>query len=75
MGESMKNNNTDLQGDRVGSSVVCVQKSNIKNYEKPVLISYGDVRDVTLGPTLGGGESGNAQSRCDRGNVPDNCIT
>ena len=27
-------------------------------YEAPVLVFYGDVRDVTLGPTLGGGESG-----------------
>ena len=30
----------------------------IKSYEKPVLISYGDVRDITLGPTIGEGESG-----------------
>lgn len=29
-----------------------------KIYEKPVLISYGDVRDITLGPTFGEGESG-----------------
>jgi hypothetical protein len=29
-----------------------------KAYEKPVLIAYGDVRDITLGPTLGEGESG-----------------
>lgn len=31
-----------------------------KEYEKPTLIAYGDVRDVTLGPTIGEGESGNA---------------
>jgi len=29
-----------------------------KQYEKPVLVSYGDVRDITLGPTLGTTESG-----------------
>ena len=27
-------------------------------YEKPVLICYGDVRDITLGPSPGFGESG-----------------
>ena len=27
-------------------------------YEKPVLICYGDVRDITLGPSPGAGESG-----------------
>lgn len=27
-------------------------------YVKPVLLAYGDVRDVTLGPTPGLGESG-----------------
>ena len=27
-------------------------------YQKPELICYGDVRDVTLGPTVGFGESG-----------------
>lgn len=30
----------------------------IKPYQAPVLICYGDVRDITLGPTFGGGESG-----------------
>lgn len=29
-----------------------------KRYETPVLIAYGDVRDITLGGTLGLGESG-----------------
>ena len=29
-----------------------------KRYETPVLIAYGDVRDITLGGTLGMGESG-----------------
>lgn len=31
-----------------------------KAYEKPILVSYGDVRDITLGPTNGEGESGAA---------------
>ncbi len=35
------------------------QESNgARPYEKPELIFYGDVRDVTLGPTFGTGESG-----------------
>ena len=34
------------------------QEIAVKAYEKPVLIAYGDVRDVTLGPTAGLGESG-----------------
>jgi len=34
------------------------EKRLVKVYEKPELIFYGDVRDVTLGPTFGGGESG-----------------
>lgn len=31
---------------------------NPKPYETPVLTSYGDVRDITLGGTFGFGESG-----------------
>jgi len=33
-------------------------EANNRPYEKPELVFYGDVRDVTLGPTFGGGESG-----------------
>jgi len=35
-------------------------KSYISNnvYQKPELICYGDVRDITLGPSPGFGESG-----------------
>lgn len=29
-----------------------------KRYESPRLVALGDVRDMTLGPTLGLGESG-----------------
>lgn len=36
-------------------------------YEKPVLVAYGDVRDVTLGPTPGTLESGAEGSLCERG--------
>ncbi|MFT6723788.1 MAG: hypothetical protein ACJARN_000641 [Arenicella sp.] len=43
-----------LTDDVIGSSVA----SNVRAYEAPVLIAYGDVRDVTLGGTLGMGESG-----------------
>jgi len=35
--------------------VQCLEK---KAYEAPTLICYGDVRDITLGGTLGQGESG-----------------
>jgi len=33
-------------------------KNNQLFYEKPVLKCYGDVRDITLGPSPGVGESG-----------------
>lgn len=36
---------------------------NQKAYEAPVLLHYGDVRDITLGPTPGIGESGNELGR------------
>lgn len=32
----------------------------VRPYEAPILICYGDVRDITLGGTLGFGESGAA---------------
>jgi len=40
------------------SSDASSAKNSRKEYEKPVLIAYGDVRDVTLGGTGGLGESG-----------------
>ena len=46
--------------DNNGGRVV---ETELKPYSKPVLTCYGDVRDVTLGPTPGFGESGCA---CDR---------
>lgn len=36
---------------------------NEKAYEVPILVHHGDVRDVTLGPTVGIGESGNELGR------------
>ncbi len=36
---------------------------NQKAYETPILVCYGDVRDITLGPTAGIGESGNELAR------------
>lgn len=39
------------------ANIDCVERS-INTYEKPVLRAYGDVRDITLGPTVGEGESG-----------------
>jgi len=33
------------------------------DYEKPLLFTYGDVRDVTLGGSPGGGDSGTPTTR------------
>lgn len=40
-----------------------VDENAVRCYEAPVLVYYGDVRDVTLGPTVGIGESGNELGR------------
>ena len=45
---------TDIEAD------VSISEGATKMYEKPVLIAYCDVRDITLGPTVGEGESGAA---------------
>ncbi len=34
------------------------QAASLRPYSAPVLLEYGDVRDVTMGPTVGFGESG-----------------
>ena len=47
----------NIQNHHLGGDVVA-NDVTIKAYEKPVLLSYGDVRDITLGPTIGEGESG-----------------
>ena len=53
-------NNTNKQQKKSKSKPVL-------NYEKPVLKCYGDVRDVTLGPTVGLGESGAVFQFCPQG--------
>ena len=40
-----------------------VDEGKKKAYQKPVLKSYGDVRDVTLGGSPGGGDSGTPTTR------------
>jgi hypothetical protein len=40
-------------------------------YVKPTLVAYGDVRDITFGPSPGGFESGST-TFCDRTN-PGSC--
>lgn len=58
----MTNNKDNLKhssAEAVGASAEAIDLGNDnKAYEKPVLICYGDVRDITLGPTTGTGESG-----------------
>ena len=48
------------KGERDADIECDVDRLAKKAYEKPVLIAYGDVRDITLGPTVGEGESGAA---------------
>jgi len=45
-------------------------------YEKPILVCYGDVRDITLGATQGVVEigSGCAQGTFTNGNPTDLCL-
>lgn len=54
--------NRDNSDSTTKCSSVDHQASSIQGqraaYKRPELISYGDVRDVTLGPTVGFGESG-----------------
>lgn len=42
--------------------------TKVVTYETPLLVHFGDVRDVTLGPTLGIGESGGGASPPRRNN-------
>lgn len=73
MNNSYESGDKQAQSDSEHNELLLIGADN-QPYQKPVLVVYGDVRDVTLGPTLGGGESGNAATRCDRSNVPDNCV-
>lgn len=56
MSETIKTvgNKTNKQSEKAKLSL---------QYETPILRAYGDVRDVTLGPTVGVGESGCQNSR------------
>lgn len=54
---SMHNDNKTLTSASSSEASVCDNQAVLK-YEKPVLVVYGDVRDITLGPTAGLGESG-----------------
>ena len=59
-GETRDNSQTNIEPEKThifADSLDSGVASAIK-YETPVLVSYGDVRDVTLGPTGGVGESG-----------------
>ena len=50
----MKQTNVKNKKDQADAEI----NSTVLVYEKPILIIYGDVRDITLGPTVGLGESG-----------------
>ena len=52
-----------LKSDNTKVTKEDMRASAQREYEKPILLCYGDVRDVTLGPTPGFGESG---CECDR---------
>jgi len=56
----IKKRQTDVTAD----SRECLNLTNSElNYEKPMLFVYGDVRDVTLGGSPGGGDSGTPTTR------------
>ena len=48
-----------MNNDKKNQRNTASDKQPVLTYQKPVLICYGDVRDITLGPTPGLGESGN----------------
>lgn len=59
MKHQQKNNNTSCEVSAGGNMLSDTKAAlSTKRYETPVLIAYGDVRDITLGGTLGLGESG-----------------
>jgi len=45
------------------ASKIVTTTVDLKVYEKPVLTTFGDVRDVTLGGSPGGGDSGGSGTR------------
>lgn len=48
-----------MNNDKKNQQKKACEKQPLPSYQKPVLHCYGDVRDITLGPTPGLGESGN----------------
>jgi len=50
--------NKSAQSDKQNNLSEALCPTVKKPYETPVLICHGDVRDITLGPTFGAGESG-----------------
>ncbi|MBT8115415.1 MAG: lasso RiPP family leader peptide-containing protein [Arenicella sp.] len=62
----MKQQKTQIEsnsGLNLSSARKQVADREVGVYQKPLLTCYGDVRDVTLGPTAGFGESGCATLR------------
>ena len=56
---AMNSQHECIDANRVKIGAASEQETKaVKAYESPELICYGDVRDVTLGPTVGTGESG-----------------
>ena len=55
----MKNKqNKNESGLRETCDSPMAEKAPVRQYEVPELVCYGDVRDVTLGGSIGLGESG-----------------
>ena len=56
----MMNNNNKVGDETLSEDGTTGMKSctSTNVYQKPELICYGDVRDITLGPSPGFGESG-----------------
>lgn len=55
---SMIKNGDSMSASNKDAANACEKKEVSYEYETPKLIHYGDVRDVTLGGSLGIGESG-----------------
>lgn len=58
MTDNTKNIHRTALGSKLKNGAASNSEQQVRAYEKPTLIVYGDVRDITLGPTPGLGESG-----------------
>lgn len=58
MNKKIKNSESRVTETLDEKALVGDQLAQAKVYQTPVLVNYGDVRDITLGPSIGGGESG-----------------